>query len=275
MSQTFENKRQQEIDVYLEGKMSQEEVIAFEEKFAKDPALKEDVLLQESLHQSFNEDDWSTIPNEADNEELRSIKSKLRNEDNTTISATIKSIETDYLENNKPIKKKGNTHFYTRIAIAAVVLALLTLPFLMQVNMSSHYVQYANWEDLPSLRTKGDTQAKIIEGESLYLSQKYKEAIQYLEHNITVNDPYYSYALIYKGASYFQTGNLEKAHQTYDLLIDSNTLQSSYGYWYKLLLYLKIDNTQKAKEMLELILSNQDHYKYLDAKKLQQELEKE
>ncbi|MEP0262937.1 hypothetical protein [Dokdonia sp.] len=275
MSQTFENKRQQEIDAYLEGKMSQDEVIAFEEKLAKDSVLKEDVLLQRSLHQSFNEDDWSTIPNEADNEELQSIKSALRNEDNTAISSTIRSVETHYLEVNTPSKKKGNTRFYMRVAIAAIVLALLTLPFLMQVNTTSHYVQYANWEDLPSLRTKGDTQAKIIEGESLYLSQKYKETIQYLEHNIAVNDPYYSYALIYTGASYFQTDNLEKAHETYDLLINSNTLQSSYGYWYKLLLYLKIDDTQKAKEILELILSNQDHYNYSEAKKLQKELEKE
>lgn len=273
MSQTFENKRQQEIDAYLEGKMSEDEVIAFEKRMDKDPDLKEDVLLQESLQQSFNEDDWSMIPNDVDNKELQSIKSALRNEDNIAISSTIKSVGASYM--NTPAKTKRNTRFYMQLAIAAIVIMLFALPFLIKMSTTNYYNQYENWDQLPSLRTKGDTQTKIIEGESLYLSQEYEEAIVYFENTIDVNDPYYSYTLIYLGASYFQVGNTEKAHQTYNLLIDSNTLQSSYGYWYKLLLYLKSDDTQMVKKMLTLILSNSDHYNYQKAKELQEELEKE
>lgn len=275
MSQTFENKRQQEIDAYLDGNMSEDGVIAFEKKMEKDPELKEDVLLQESLRQSFNEDDWSTISNDTDNEKLQSIKSVLRNEDTIAISSTIKSVGASYINTNEPRKTKNNTRFYIQLAIAAVVIMLFALPFLIRTGATNYYDQYANWEQLPSLRTKGDAQTKIIEGESLYLSQQYEEAIQYFENTIDVNDSYYSYALIYLGASYFHMDNTQKAHQTYDLLIDSNTLQSSYGYWYKLLLYLKNDDTQKIKEMLDLILSNPDHYNYDKAKELEKELKDE
>jgi len=271
MSQIFGNNRQQEIDAYLEGKMSQEEVMIFEGKLEKDSELKEDVLLQQSIHQSFKEDDWSTIPNSTDNEELQSMQSILRNEQNTIISSTIRQVGDLYINKDQPTK--GNTRFYLRIAMAAAVLMLFALPFLINLNSKSYYDQYANWEHLPSLRSKGNTQAKIIEGESLYLSQQYTDAIQYFEENIDKQDTYYSYALIYLGTSYFQIDNIEKAHQTYDLLIDSNTLQSSYGYWYKLLLYLKSENIEKAKEMITLIVSNPDHYNYMEARKLEKELE--
>ncbi len=271
MSQIFENNRQQEIDAYLEGKMSQKEVMIFEEKLEKDSELKENVLLQQSIHQSFKEDDWSTIPNSTDNEELQSMQSILRNEQNTIISSTIRQVGDQYINKDRPTK--SNTRFYLRIAMAAAVLMLFALPFLINLNSKSYYDQYANWEHLPSLRSKGNTQAKIIEGESLYLSQQYTDAIQYFEENIDKQDTYYSYALIYLGTSYFQIDNIEKAHQTYDLLIDSNTLQSSYGYWYKLLLYLKSENIEKAKEMITLIVSNPDHYNYKEARKLEKELE--
>jgi len=59
MSQIFDDKRQQEIEAYLQKKMSQEEVVNFEEKLTNDQLLQEDVLLQESLQDSFKEDNCS------------------------------------------------------------------------------------------------------------------------------------------------------------------------------------------------------------------------
>ncbi|WP_299214020.1 hypothetical protein [uncultured Dokdonia sp.] len=269
MSQIFDDKRQQEIEAYLQKKMSQEEVVNFEEKLTNDQLLQEDVLLQESLQDSFKEDNWATLTNDSDNQELQELKKTLRSDPFTEISETIREVGADY-EKKKDTKDR---RIYYRMAIAAAVLLLCALPFFINSQSSSVYDQYANWETLPSLREKGDTQAAIIEGESLYISQKYKEAIRYFKDTIDASDPYYSYALMYLGASYFQTENLEKAHQTYNTLIATNSLQSSYGYWYKLLMYLKVENTEKANEMLTLILSNPDNYNYTEAQKIQAALQ--
>ncbi|WP_299768950.1 hypothetical protein [uncultured Dokdonia sp.] len=272
MSQLFEDKRQQEIEAYIQGIMSQEQLAIFEEKLANDKDLQEDVLLQESLRDSFREDNWATVPNDTTNETLQELKTKLRDDSYTSISKTIKEVGVDYQQKMLNEEKKQGKRLYYRMAIAAMVILLCALPFLINSQLHSDYDQYANWDSLPSLREKGDTQAKIIEGESLYLSGNYEEAIQYLKANIDTSDPYYSYALIYLGASYFQIDKLEEAHQAYDALIATNTLQSSYGYWYKLLMYLKVENTEKTNEMLTLILSNPDHYNYTKAKEIQEGL---
>ena len=273
MSEFFEDKRQQEIEAYIQGTLSQEALAIFKEKLASDKILQEDVLLQESLRDSLGEKDWETLENDPTNKELQQLKATLKSDTYVQISTTIKEVGTDY--KNNPTNKKQDRHVYYRIAIAAVVLLLCALPFLINSQSESYYDQYANWENLPSLREKGDSQSNLITGESLYLSQKYKEAIDYFEDTIAPNDPYYSYGLIYLGASYFQVDDLEKAHQTYDRLIATNTLQSSYGYWYKLLLYLRVDNAEKAEEMLSLIVSNPDHYNYKEAKKIQEALQSE
>lgn len=273
MSQLFEDKRQQEIEAYIQGTMPQEQLAIFEEKLANDETLQEDVLLQESLRDSFREDNWSTLaPNDTTNEELQELKTRLRDESYTSISKTIKYVGVDYQQKILKEEKKQDKRLYYRMAIAAMVVLLCALPFLINSDSKGDYDQYANWDSLPSLREKGDTQAKIIEGESLYLSGNYQEAIEYLKDNIDASDPYYSYALIYLGASYFQVDKLEEAHQAYDTLIATNTLQSSYGYWYKLLMYLKVENTEKTHEMLTLILSNPDHYNYTKAKEIQEGL---
>ncbi len=275
MSEIFEDKRQQEIEAYIQGVMSQEELVIFEKKLKNDISLQEDVLLQESLRDSFREDNWATLSNDSENEELQKLKATLRSDTYVNISDTIHEVGADHQKKIQRKNKKENNRLYYRMAIAATVLLLCALPFLINSQSESYYDQYANWDSLPSLREKSDTQANIIEGESLYLSQKYEEAIRYFEDTMDVNDPYYSYALLYLGASYFQMDNVEKAHQTYDTLITTNTLQRSYGYWYKLLMYLKIENTEKAQEMITLILSNPDHYNYTEAKKIQEGLQSE
>ena len=275
MSEIFDDKRQQEIEAYIQGTMSQEQVVIFEKKLTTDALLQEDVLLQESLRDSFIEDNWATLTNDSENEELQELKATLRSDTYVNISETIHDVGADYQKKNQQKNIKGAKRLYYRIAIAAAVLLLCALPFLMNSESEGYYDQYANWDSLPSLREKSDTQANIIEGESLYLSQKYEEAIRYFKDTMDANDPYYSYTLLYLGASYFQVDNLEKAHQTYDTLIATNTLQSSYGYWYKLLMYLKVENTEKTHEMLVLILSNPDHYNYTEAKKIQEALQSE
>lgn len=273
MSQIFEDKRQQEIEAYIQGVMSTEALAIFKEKLANDSTLQEDVFLQESLRDSLGEDHWASLENDPTNEELQKLKTTLRNDTYTEISNTIKEVGAHY--QNNPTNKKQDRRVYYQIAIAAAVLLLCALPFLINSQSEGYYDQYANWEDLPSLREKGDSQTNLIEGESLYLSQNYEEAIRYFENSIDPENPYYSYELLYLGASYFQVDDLVKAHQTYDTLIATNTLQSSYGYWYKLLLYLKVENTEKANEMLSLIVSSPDHYNYKEAKKIQEGLQSE
>ncbi|MFT5891243.1 MAG: hypothetical protein ACI9Y7_001344, partial [Dokdonia sp.] len=191
MSEIFEDKRQQEIEAYIHGTMPQEQLVIFEEKLTHDKLLQEDVLLQESLRDSFREDNWATLTNDSKNEELQELKTTLRSDTYANISNTIQDVGADYQKKIQHKNKKEDRRLYYRMAIAAAVLLLCTLPFLINSQSEGYYDQYANWKSLPSLREKGDTQANIIEGESLYLSQKYEEAILYFKDSMDANDPYY------------------------------------------------------------------------------------
>jgi hypothetical protein len=149
MSEIFEDKRQQEIEAYIQGTMSQEELVVFEEKLKNDTLLQEDVLLQESLRDSFREDNWATLTNDSENEELQELKTTLRSDTYVNISDTIHNVGADYQKKNQHKNIKGDKRFYYRIAIAAAVLLLCALPFLINSQSVGYYDQYADWESLP------------------------------------------------------------------------------------------------------------------------------
>ncbi len=274
MNQDSEHKNEEQILAYVFGKMSKDEIDLFEKSMDSDSVLKEEVLLRKSLYHSFNEASWDSIENKPEYQEIQLLKKKLRDDDFKTASDSIRNAEKTYLQ--QQIKKTSKVKLYYKLmAVSAIVILFITLPFLNQTNSTDLYNDYANWNELPSSIEKGVTNnATSIEGEVFYNSKQYSEAISSLEANLNNSDKQNTYDLLYLGASYFQTNELEQAHLIFDDLIKSNTLQSSYGYWFKLLMYLNVDDLLQAKKMLNIILENPDYYNHEKAKILYKELTK-
>ena len=271
MNQPLDHKLQETITAYIRDSLSSDERIAFELRLGEDPSLMEEVLLQKSLLHAFNENDWDDTDYMGKEEDVNAIRTQLRSDDIQQISKHIRKTEDAYFNEGQEERPTNGKRLYTIIAIAAVLIVLVGIPFFLSSG-GSNYENYANWNDLPSLVEMGTQENTIVKAEILYKSTDYNGVIETLDTEIKEGDVYYTYGLIYQGASYFQLNNFEKAHQTFDELIQTNTLQSSYGYWYKMLIYLKNENIPEVKRMLDTILSNSENYNYAKAKTLQAEL---
>ena len=258
----MEEKRQEEIERYLHNQMDRNELSIFEKQINSDKQLKEDVLLQIAIHDSFDDNSIGYDQNIYDIDLINKIKIKLKTGELKTVSNFIR--KSTLKHKNKKIIKLA-TKLIT--SIAAIFLITFMIHYNSQKNYQSFYIENADWNNLPSLVEKGDNNSNISQIESLYDSQNYKQIISLINDNN--KDPY---QLIYKGVSYVKLNDFINATITFDKLINTNSLESSRGYWYKLLIYLNQNKLDDAKEILSKILQNKENYNYKKALELSNKL---
>lgn len=261
MNQEFDEKTQREIEAYITQTMSVDEKTSFEARMNGNTPLKQEVLLQQSVHQAFNAEDWPLDKN-ADANKIDQLTRQLNSDEYKKAAQNITAASEAYFD--KPTLKVAHKKRFPvyKIAIAAAVLLLITIPFfLTNDSLESQYTAYANWQDIPSFVEKGEPTNDIIKGEELFRVEQYSEAIDLL----TNENPPSPNTLMYLGISYLELDQTQKAIQVFDQLIATESIENSRGYWYKLLVYLKTDNEPKAKEMLNIILSSKDNYNYKKA----------
>lgn len=258
MSQEFTDKTYQEIEAYILKRMSDEQAKAFEERMQADDLLQKEVALQQSLHSAFNEKDWDKGQYSAQDEAVQSITNKLNSKPYQDASQNIQNAAEQYFkEIEDKTSAKPRFSFY-KIAIAATILLLISLPFfLSQDGLDAHYAGLAQWNDVPSLIEKNNSE-HAAKGETLFQSKKYKELVTLYatEENLS------PYDLIYLGIAQLELGQHSQALQTFDQLIASKHIEHSRGYWYKLLVYIKENDEAKAKTMIDRIRASKEHYNY-------------
>lgn len=260
----MEEKIQEEIERYLFQKMSQEELILFEDKMDSDPLLKEEVLLQLDVHRTFNDGSVRNDIHIDDTARKHQIKTELRSKELKDASDFIRRSTQNY-KNKKSYSLRPVIKLVA--SIAAIILVVFAVRFNFFTGNTSLYDEYANWTDLPSLVEKSSDQNLLVALEKDYNSQNYTKVISAIPE--TTSDPY---LLIYKGVSFFQLGNIERANSVFDELIATNSLESSRGYWYKLLITLKEKRLKDAKKLLDVILQDQNNYNYVKAKEIYSKL---
>ncbi len=264
-----EEKEYETIERYLLNGMTQEEREAFEALMKTNSELKERVTLHKAIHAMDDEDDWMEFS--GDSEILKKEADLFRSQETLQFSEQLKTFRDR--QNQQQTKKRSpwfNKSFFG--AVAAVLIIAIFVFYPKEPNLSGLYNEYNNWEELPSLITKGDTANSLKTIEYLFQAKDYKGVIDASGTLLPSTYKYNPQLLLYVGVSHLELDNYEAAIAEFQKLSQSNFIDNHKGYWYTALAYLKQGNKEKSRGTLEIIAKNPSYYKYEDAKKLLKKL---
>ncbi|MGB0879586.1 MAG: tetratricopeptide repeat protein [Polaribacter sp.] len=260
---------QKEIERYLQKEMNSKERTLFEQKIEADSELKEEVFLQQSIHDVFANESNSKTNQPFKKEEVEKMKTLLRSEEYQDAYSTIKANTSNYLAQ----KKKNN--FYKKykylMAITAIFIVILIIPFSIDTGEQTLYKEFASWNDLPSYVEKG-TEKSIIGVEKNYNEKQYSKVIDVVNSFPDTTKATCPNVSLYLGASYFHQNNYDKAIEIFNNFSQSDAYDSSKGYWYMVLVYLKQEKLDEAEKILNLITKDSTHYNYKKATELLQKI---
>ncbi len=230
-NQEAENRRNQ-VDRYVNGSMSAEEVDVFEQRMRENVALAEEVHLHRDvlagMNHYFNLD----------------LKKKLQEEE-------------------ERLKKKP-INFYKWVGIAAsIILVAVVAYFLLftgQTNPQQLYAQY--YQPYPNIVNPTQRSDNSTENQGLraYEAGKYDEALQVFNRQMAEGEEE-AYQLFYAGIASLHTGNEDDAVSYFQEVIDwQDPTFTNPAQWYLALTHLKTGETQAAVRIFEEIKASGNDY---------------
>lgn len=251
------------IERYLRKEMTDDERIDFEKKITHDAELKEQITIYKALYSiEDTNDEW--FETEENTELLEKEVALFRSKETVQFKENLKK----FRDSNS---KKKNNIFNLRLlsTVAAVLIIAIFILYPKDVNLSSLYEEYHNWEELPSYISKGETDKDTYKKlESLFLNKEYQTVISQANQIDPTVFEIDQQASLFIGVAHLELDQYEEALQIFDQLITSNSLNAHKGYWYKAMVYLKQGDKEKAIDMLTIISNNTSYYKHDIAKEL-------
>lgn len=255
------------IERYLRKEMTDDERTDFEKKIAQDSDLKEQIGIYKALYSiEDTNDEW--FETEENTKLLEKEVALFRSKETVQFSENLKKFRDSNTKKKKPV-------FHLRLlsTVAAIAIIAIFIFYPKDVNLSSLYEEYHNWEELPSYISKGDTDKDTYKTlESLFLKKEYQTIVSQTDIIDSSLFEIDQQASLFVGVSHVELNQYEEALKVFDLLIQSNSINAHKGYWYKALTYLKQGNKEKAIDILTIISNNASHYKHGTAKELLEKL---
>jgi len=244
------------IEKYLQGRLSKDERLEFEEKLQQDQQLKDDV---EAFRLSKD------IVEAGISDQLRADFAVWDKESTSTKSATI-----------IPFRKRRKV-----LAIAASLVLLLSFSFLQWRSINANFnsnilaAQYHN-SDLGITRSANNDNNELSAAITALQTKDYKQAIAKLQ---MINDTssYYPDAQFLLADAYYLNNELQKATATLSpLLTSNNLLLKEKAEWLQLLTLLKNGqkNTAVFQQRLNQISEDANHSFQPSAADLRESLER-
>ncbi|TPN87694.1 tetratricopeptide repeat protein [Aquimarina algicola] len=266
------NELEKEIELYLDGSMSSEQRLVFEEKMSKNPQLQKDVVTYTEMYTIYNENDWN-LQNTTKNQQITDYESFLMSEQGNAVAKSIKNAEEMYFETQSSSKTRQWLVYIGSIAAIFIIGFFIATRLNTGIDHNALYADYKNWENLPSLTVR-DTNTILAEGEQLFREQQYEEALAlFTKFNANDTTKLNTQVLIYMGVTQLELSAYNDALQTFEELKNTNTLDAPKANWFIALTYLKMNSTQKAKDVLKIITNDSNNYNYKKAKSLLRALE--
>ncbi len=266
------NDLEKEIALYLDGEMTPEQLLIFEEKINNDTQLQQDIATHKEMNSTYDEANWNTVGPTTKNQKISAYEAFLKSEEGKTIATSIKNAERAYFK-TKPRSKVKKLLLYSASIAAVFVIVFFVISQLNTHDPQNLYAEYKNWNDLPSL-TSRDSNTELAEAEKLFRQQKYKASLaiftQY--HQAVGPKDMNPQILTYMGVTQLELDQHETAIKTFETLLHSNTLDAPKANWYLALTYLKMNDPEKAKEILNNIIGDPGNDHYQNAKELIDEL---
>ncbi|MDN5216663.1 hypothetical protein QQ020_31630 [Fulvivirgaceae bacterium BMA12] len=249
------NDKDLEIQKYLQGDLSQEELAQFEEKIAKDPDLAGEVR------------DYKNLENGLESAGLDAFK------------AEVLEWEQDYLretpDTGQPALPGKIIDFkkYIRIAAAVALLLAAGIYFYSSRTVSSEtlYTQY--YQQYPDMLTKrgdsvtgGPGEEFLLAGIDAYNNKNFEAAAANLQRYLDAVPEQKGIAL-YLAISQMELDQFKLAETNFRLAREDPAFRQQ-ALWYEALLNLKAGKEGKSKAILETILNDEHHYRKKQAEKL-------
>lgn len=260
------------IDDYLDGNMSKEEILIFENEILNNTELQNEVALNKEMRIQYSEQHWSFVDVNSAKKKIEEIENIIKSPEFEYNISGIEDASNTYFEGEKFNNKTKNNYkrFYV-LAIAASFVLFIGLFFLN--NNQNLYMNYNSWDNLPSLIERGVDQNKTLQdAEVAFVNKDYTAANTLYNTHILNSNTTNTNVYLYYGITQLELNQNDKALDTFDKIINSNALDSSKGFWYKTLVYLKAEDKLNAIKQLEIIVSNTENYNYNEAKKLLEKL---
>ncbi len=242
------------IEQYLRGELSMAEREAFLQRLEAEPALKEQLRLEEQMQAALDENDWAQAENK-DHEEVKAYTQAFGSAQTRSIKESIEQASQAYHATQIAPKSKSKKLWY--FSAAAVVAFIITLTLLkpQPIDTAALHTEYLAKTELPDLTTRSadDEAAELLRAQGFLNNGEYEQAVAAFGKLL---EQMPERGGVYINLSQAQTalGQYNKAIQILDLLINSSLLDAQKGHWYKALVYLKADKASKAKKELKTII---------------------
>lgn len=254
------------IERYLRMEMTPEEQALFEKSLEENSEIKEQVALYKALYSVPDNDDWLEFKGDPDI--VKKEASLFRSQETLQFSERLKKFR-----NSKSKKKKKVFNIRLLSTVAAAILIAIFILYPRDLDPSSLFDQYHNWDELPSYVSKGDSNSDAYkELELLFRAKEYQKIITQTDKFDSSIYEFDQQAILFVGAAHLELNQYKEALKVFDILIQSNSIDAHKGYWYSALTFLKQGNKEKAIEVLEIISNNTTYYKHNIAKELLKKL---
>ncbi len=243
----------EKIEEYLAEALPPEEMEAFENEMAIDPALALEVSKQRELHRVLSDTKALEFRKKIEN-----IYQDIRAEEEAE-----KEVEEATTKKRTSFSIQHNSSSFSYWKIAAAFIVLLGIGNLLWNNLQqagknsdlylSHYVPYPA-EDV----TRGHVVTKLDIVMKQYANGEYQAVIGELEQLTAMSK--IEQLRLYLGNSYLNTGKEKEAIQQFENVSDTSKFYED-ATWYRALSYLKLGQSDKSIPILKEIISYNGLYR--------------
>ncbi|WP_298423193.1 hypothetical protein [uncultured Kordia sp.] len=256
---------------FLNGEMTPEELLAFEQEQVAEPELKEYVTLSLQLKKALSEKDWFSHKNTSAHYNI--VKKWYQEEDVLDFKEKIQQYAAEEFTSKKKVYSLKK--YWIPIAAACILACIAMIyQFTAQPSMQQLYSEYATWSDTPSFIVQDENTTNGKEQiELLYKNKQYEECISAAEKFLHTAATDKTNVMIYKGFSLVQLHGYSKALNVFETISKSDAIDASKGLWYMALIYLKTEDTENLKTTLQIITTSDTNYQYSKALELLHSIE--
>lgn len=257
-----EDKRTEQIERYLEGMMTPEEISSFEKELLSDSELKKEFDLYKTINNHF-----------------QGISDPISKAIDTTALETYfksdeaKSVKESLERAGKVYASKKKSFNFPRMMAASVIGLMICISGYFLLKDDNLYNEYYSSSDLPSLVSRGSNNNILEQTVVAFNNKEYNKVIElssdYTTNATTIN----ANVFVYSGLAYSELGETSNAIQEFNKLVTSDSIDSSKGLWFMAITYLKNDNQKKTKQVLKKIVEDQENFNYKKAVSLLEELD--
>lgn len=264
---SFDDNILAQIEAYIQGEMTPEEIIAFENSLSDNPDLREELNLQQSLHNSFRDTNNNYDEKDLLNPNVQDVIHQIKSDKYQSISSNIKLVNNQY-QNDKvnviSLQKRNYFLFSTAIVIALIICSI----FLFNNgndNLDFVYKEYAVHNDIHLVeKSKNTIPSATIEKQ--FNNKDYYNAYTSLSNYVKSN-PTSTKAKLAFGICALETEKTEVATEIFQTIMNGNSSFKHYGTWYLALIEVKTGNIKNAKSLLNKIPKS-EHQIYIKAKEI-------